>query len=76
MTAIRNDTQEQLMRALGAAVVTMWGRLPPDIQHDLFEEAAGGDAMRQPLAVFLHGHHPRTSDLRLREMNEPDSLGG
>ena len=23
MTAIRNDTQEQLMRALGAAVVTM-----------------------------------------------------
>ena len=76
MTAIHKDSQDQLTRALGEAVVAMWGRLPSEIQHELFEHAVHGDAMRQRLAVFLHDRHPRTSDHRLREVSEPDSLGG
>jgi hypothetical protein len=76
MTALRNDTQDQLTRALGEAVVAMWGRLPSNIQHDLFLEAARSDHLRQQLAVFLHERHPRTSDQPFRGVTEPDSLGG
>jgi len=72
-------SQEQLARALGEAVVKLWSRLPHDIQHDLFEQAlaAEGEALRQPLAVFLHGKHSRTWDsMKARAMPEPDSQGG
>jgi hypothetical protein len=54
-------------RALGAAVVRTWGKLPRAIQETLFEEAAGtGDGthgdngLREHLAIFLHNKHPRT----------------
>lgn len=69
--------QAQLTQALGASVVQIWSYLPPDTQHDLFEEAITllGERMRHPLALFLHDHHVRT-DLRTRGMLEPDSLGG
>ena len=66
--------------ALGAAVAAIWGQLPAAIQHDLFEAAvrSTGEFSRESLAVFLHGHHPRTVDgrIKLREVPEPDSLGG
>jgi hypothetical protein len=70
--------EEKLTRALGEAAVRIWSYLPPDLQHDLFEEAITslGERMRQPLAVFLHGRHIRTTDFPAREMIEPDSLGG
>ena len=74
------DNQLQLSRALGEAVLAIWGRLPHDIQHRVFEQAvlAQGESIRQQLAVLLHDKHPRTSDPlgRPREMMEPDSLGG
>jgi hypothetical protein len=59
-------------------VVRIWGFLPPDVQHHLFEEAcAHRQETRAPLAVFLHGKHPRTSaSLKASAMIEPDSLGG
>ena len=56
MSVTVHQTSEQLSRALGEAVVKLWSRLPQDIQHALFEEAATrrGEAIRPQLAVFLH----------------------
>lgn len=83
MASIHNDAgeranSERLSQALGEAVVRIWGALPPDVQHHLFEEASShGADTRAQLALFLHGKHPRTgSSLRARAMIEPDSLGG
>lgn len=72
-------TEEQFSRALGEAVVKIWGHLPNALQSRLFQEAAAGRdvQMRPRLAVFLHGNHPRTAAARkARAMIEPDSLGG
>ena len=72
-------SREQLARALGEAVIKLWSKLPHDVQHDVFEEALAfeGEATRQRLAVFLHGHHARTWDsIKARAMPEPDSPGG
>jgi hypothetical protein len=71
---------EKLSRALGEAVLAIWGKLPHDVQHRVFEQAvlSQGESIRQQLAVLLHDKHPRTSDPlgKPREMMEPDSLGG
>ena len=77
-TVVNAKTEEKLTRAVGEAAVQIWSYLPPDAQHDLFEEVITelGEKMRQPLAIFLHGRHVRTSEFRRREMIEPDSLGG
>jgi hypothetical protein len=37
MDVIAHETSEQLSRALGDAVVRIWGRLPPDLQNRLFK---------------------------------------
>jgi hypothetical protein len=73
------DTTDRLSKALGQAMVHCWSRLPRDVQQDLFEAAvtSEGEAIRQHLAVFLHGTHARTiGSLQARAMPEPDSLGG
>jgi predicted ATPase len=77
MATMVKGTDEQLTQALGAGVVQIWSYLPPEIQHELFEEAVTclGERMRHQLALFLHDRHVRT-DLRARGMLEPDSLGG
>ena len=79
MHELSDEVQGQLFRALGEAVVGIWGRLPQDIQHYLFEAAVTSqdESMRQRLAVFLHDKHHRTTDsIKARAMPEPDSLGG
>jgi hypothetical protein len=79
MAVIAPETSEQLSRALGEAVVRMWGRLPPDLQNQLFEETvtSGDQAIRPRLAIYLHEKHPRTcAAMQARAMLEPDSLGG
>ena len=79
MDRIPHETSDQLSRALGEAVVRMWGTLPHDVQQEIFEGAISlrGEATRPQLAVFLHGKHPRTSaSMIARAMLEPDSLGG
>jgi len=83
MASIPNETSERVTsvkfsQALGEAVVRLWGLLPPDIQHQLFEEAASRAAeTRSQLAVFLHEKHPRTcASIKASAMIEPDSLGG
>jgi plasmid maintenance system antidote protein VapI len=73
------DMTDRLSKALGQAMVHCWSRLPRDVQQDLFEAAVAseGEAIRQHLAVFLHGTHARTiGSLQARAMPEPDSLGG
>jgi len=78
MAVIALETSEQLSRALGDAVVRIWGRLPPHLQNRLFEEAVTSqDEMRPRLAVYLHEKHPRTcAAVKARAILEPDSLGG
>jgi hypothetical protein len=79
MDLIAHETSEQLSRALGDAVVRIWGRLPPDLQNRPFEEAVTSqdEKLRPRLAVYLHEKHPRTcAALKARAMLEPDSLGG
>jgi hypothetical protein len=77
MATMVKETDDQLTQALGAGVVQIWSYLPPDVQHELFEEATTclGERMRHQLALFLHDHHVRT-DFRIRGVMEPDSLGG
>ena len=51
------DDERDLVQALGVAVVTRWFDLPRDIQKQLFEAAVvGPQALREPLAKFLHDH--------------------
>jgi hypothetical protein len=73
-------TADQLMRALGEAVIRIWSHLPEDVQNHLIQEAvtSQGESIKLQLAIFLHDQHPRTSDPfgNPREMTEPDSLGG
>ena len=79
MDAIAHATSEELSRALGEAVVRIWGHLPNHLQNRLFREALNshGGQMRPQLALFLHDKHPRTSAARkARAILEPDSLGG
>jgi hypothetical protein len=79
MAVIALETSEQLSRALGDAVVRIWGGLPPDLQNRLFEEAVTShdDKIRPRLAIYLHDKHPRTcAAVKARAMLEPDSLGG
>jgi hypothetical protein len=79
MDAIPDDNRKQFSRALGEAVVKIWGELPQEIQQRLFEAAVQmqGEGIRPQLAEFLHDHHPRTeATMKARAMVEPDSLGG
>ena len=79
MAVIAHEISEQAARALGDAVVRMWGRLPADLQNRLFEEAVSSqdEQIRPRLAIYLHEKHPRTcAAVKARAMPEPDSLGG
>jgi hypothetical protein len=79
MAVITQETSEQLSRALGEAVVSIWNRLPHDVQRRLFEQAiiSQGERTRPRLAIFLHEKHARTSAaMKARAIPEPDSLGG
>ena len=71
------EASDEVVHALGQAVVRLWSVLPSDVQHQLFEEAttAVGQEIRQRIAIYLHDKHPRTS-ASTRVMPEPDSLGG
>lgn len=73
-----SEHHTELSRALGDAVVRLWGMLPPDIQHHLFEEATSHRVeTRSQLALFLHSRHPRTcASVKAQAVIEPDSLGG
>jgi hypothetical protein len=74
-----SDHVTALLLALGKAVAAIWGKLPQNVQHELFERSvsAQDEATRERLAVFLHAIHFRTTDaLKARAIPEPDSPGG
>jgi hypothetical protein len=74
-----DKSEEELFIALGRAASRLWSDLSQDIQQRLFNEAVSirGEALRQPLAVFLHDRHTRTTDtLKSDALLEPDSPGG
>jgi hypothetical protein len=79
MDVALHDASDDFSGALGQSIVKMWGHLPHDVQHHLFEQtvASQGERLRPRLAVFLHDCHPRTAaTMRARAIPEPDSLGG
>jgi hypothetical protein len=48
--------------AIGRAALELWPDLPREVQEHLFEYVATEDyTLRQPLATYLHEHHPRTA---------------
>lgn len=73
-------SSDEIMTALGRAIVARWGDLPTYVQQELFEAAvrAAGNSSREKLAVYLHQQHPRTiqGGQSARQAPEPDSLGG
>jgi hypothetical protein len=72
-------TEEQLVQAVGEAVVALWARLPNDLQQLLFEQVAAtrGEQMRHELTKLLNDNHSLTSDAPTPfDFPEPDSLGG
>ena len=71
--------EQELFVALGRAASKLWSDLPQEFQQRLFEEAVmfEGEVLRQPLAIYLHDRHKRTTDaLKAEAVPEPDSLGG
>jgi len=56
------ETEEHILRCLGAAVVLQWNDLPTDVQRKLFEHAISrgepprSPELRQGIARFLHTH--------------------
>ena len=74
-----DESGELFHIALGMAAVKLWSNLPQPLQQELFDAAISfrGEAIRQPLAVFLHERHTRTTDLlKAAAVQEPDSPGG
>ena len=58
------ESNERFHIALGMAAAKLWSNLPQPLQQELFDAAISfrGEALRQPLAVFLHERHERTTD--------------
>jgi hypothetical protein len=56
------ETEEHILRCLGAAVIMEWNTIPTKLQRELFDTAASlGDvlqtaALRGQIARFLHDH--------------------
>ena len=62
-----NDIAARYFLVLGAAAADLWGELPQDWQHRLFERAVllghqgeQDESLREQLAKFMHDHHERT----------------
>lgn len=59
-----STVREQVIAALGEAVLASWSHLPQPTQEELFEQAVRvsgrGAEFREDLAVCLHQAHART----------------
>lgn len=62
-----NDIAARYFLVLGVAAADLWGELPQQLQHTLFERAVvlghqgeQDESLREQLAKFLHDHHERT----------------
>lgn len=61
------ESSARYFLVLGAAAADLWGDLPQELQHTLFERAIvlghqseRDESLREQLAKFLHDHHERT----------------
>jgi hypothetical protein len=56
------ETEEQILRCLGAAVIMQWNTIPQKLQRELFDNAASmgqllqTSTLRGQIARFLHKH--------------------
>jgi hypothetical protein len=56
------ETEEQVLRCLGAAVIMQWNTIPQKLQRELFDNAGSMDqllktsTLRGQIARFLHKH--------------------
>jgi hypothetical protein len=61
------QTEERILRCLGAAVIMQWNTIPTKLQRELFDTAGSmGDvlksaALRAQIARFLHSHKDEES---------------
>jgi hypothetical protein len=61
------ETEERILRCLGAAVIMQWNTIPTKLQRELFDTAGSmGDvlksaALRAQIARFLHRHKDEAS---------------
>jgi hypothetical protein len=57
-----NDEEDQILRSLGAAVITRWNTIPTKLQRELFDDASSmgellqTDLLKGQIARFLHKH--------------------
>jgi hypothetical protein len=57
-----SHSTHEFERLLGRAALALWAEFPRDVQERLFETAVAGEAIvRNPLASYLHDHHPKTA---------------
>ena len=56
------DEEDQILRCLGAAVITRWNTIPTKLQRELFDNASSmgellqTDLLKGQIARFLHKH--------------------
>jgi len=61
------ETEEHILRCLGAAIIMQWSTIPTKLQRELFDTAGSlGDvlqtaALRGQIARFLHDHKDQTN---------------
>ncbi|MCX7320848.1 MAG: hypothetical protein NT113_15610 [Hyphomicrobiales bacterium] len=58
-TEIMDDLQ--ISALIGRAALKVWADLPAEAQEWLFKAAVADGAEANPLAIYLHDHHPRTA---------------
>jgi hypothetical protein len=57
-----DDEEDQILRCLGAAVITRWNTIPTKLQRELFDNASSmgdllqTDLLKGQIARFLHKH--------------------
>ena len=62
MSLADNDEEDQILRCLGAAVITRWNTIPTKVQRELFDNASSigellqTDLLKGQIARFLHKH--------------------
>lgn len=74
------ETEERILRCLGAAVIMQWNTIPTKLQRELFDTAGSmGDvlksaALRAQIARFLHSHKDQESPAGFA--SKPDAAKG
>ena len=74
------ETEERILRCLGAAVIMQWNTIPTKLQREIFDTAGSmGDvlksaALRAQIARFLHSHKDQESPAGFA--SKPDAAKG